>query len=319
MKKKLFHKAKNGDLMEKEEIIIKISKLKQNSIILAHNYQNPEIQDISDYNGDSLQLARIAAELKTYRIIFCGVHFMAESAKILSPEKEVLIPRYDAGCQLADMITLEELKDFKKDYPDAAVVTYVNSSAEIKAESDICCTSSNAVQVVNSLKNKRILFIPDKNLGNYVKSKITDKEIIPWKGYCPTHQKITLADILAARRKYPDAKVMVHPECTMEVINEADFVLSTGGMLKLAKGSEHKEFIIGTEKGMTYRLSKDNPGKLFHDLSPKPVCREMKKIKLVDVLNAFEKNQYRIEVDEEISRKAKKALDAMLDIKQDKN
>ncbi len=301
--------------MEKLIKDIKTLKNKRDAIILAHVYQRDEIQDIADFTGDSLALSKVAVGAKAKVILFCGVRFMAETAIMLNPGKIVLLPDENAGCALADMATLEKLRAKKRKYPDAAVVTYVNSSALIKAESDICCTSANAVDVVNSLKEKQILFIPDKNLGRFVASK-TDKEIILWDGFCYVHHdNIRAEDIDRAKTRYPHAKVMVHPECPPEIIRLADYVGSTAQMAKYASKSSFKEFIVGTEKGMLHNLKIHNPDKRFYLASKKAICKDMKLTTLKNVVLALKKMQYQVKVPEKISIKAKKALDRMLGVK----
>ena len=297
------------------QYIEKIRELKKErkAIILAHNYQRPEIQDLADLVGDSLDLSRKAAATDAKVIVFCGVYFMAESAAILSPEKTVLLPVKEAGCQLADMITVQELRKKKEENPQAAVVCYVNSSAQVKAESDICCTSANGIGVVNSLKENKILFVPDEHLGRYLASK-TKKEFIFWKGFCPTHYNLLPKDILRAKKEYPEAKVLVHPECRLSVIDLADEALSTNGMLEYVKESETKEFIIGTEMGIIHRLKKENPNKKFYPASENLICPGMKLITLKDVAESLEKMRYKIEIPEEIRKKAKKSLDRMLEV-----
>jgi len=246
-------------------IVEEINKLKKekNAIILVHNYQRSEIQDIADYLGDSLGLSREAAKTDVNIIVFCGVRFMAETAKILSPGKKVLLPRKEAGCPMADMVTAEDLKRLKGKHPDAKVVSYVNTNADVKAESDICCTSANAVEVVRNLKTERIIFTPDKNLAAYCQ-RFTNKEIIPWNGYCYVHEKIRKEEVRLAKEKFPDALLLVHPECNPSVIDLADEVLSTSGMVNFVKKSDKKRFLIGTEEGLIYRLKKENPGKEFY-------------------------------------------------------
>ncbi len=297
--------------MEKIETL----KKKRDAVILAHVYQRDEIQDIADFTGDSLALSKIAVDTKAKVILFCGVRFMAETAAILNPDKTVLLPDENAGCALADMATLDKLRVEKRKYPDAAVVTYVNSSALIKAESDICCTSANAVDVVNSLKKKQILFIPDKNLGRFVASK-TDKEIILWDGFCYVHHcNIKPEDINRARISYPQAKVMVHPECPPEIISLADYVGSTAQMAKYAFKNSFKEFIVGTEKGMLHNLKTHNPDKRFYLASKKAICKDMKLTTLKKVVLALKNMQYQVKVPEKIAIRAKKTLDRMLEVK----
>lgn len=299
-----------------QKLVEKIEKLKRerNAIILAHNYQLPEVQDIADYRGDSLELSRMAAKSDAKIIVFCGVHFMAETASILSPEKTVLMPDKNAGCPLANMITAEDLRELKERHPKAAVVGYVNTPAAVKAELDICCTSSNAVNVIVSLKDaEEIIFVPDKYLGDFV-SKKTGRRLIIWDGYCPTHVKILPEDILRSVRLYPHAKVIAHPECTPEVIALSDEALSTGKTCAYVKKSDAKEFIIATEVGLVYRLQKDNPEKKFYPASEHAVCPNMKRTTLEKVLWSLEETKDEVRVSDEIRRKAKRAIDAMLAI-----
>ncbi len=306
--------------MDDMQIIIdKINdlKTKRNAVILAHNYERGEIQDIADFTGDSLGLSQQAIEQEAETIVFCGVHFMAESAAILSPEKTVLLPEIHAGCPMASMVSGDALRAEKKKYPNAAVVCYVNSTAEVKAESDICCTSANAVEVVNSLEEDEILFVPDKNLADYV-SRFTPKKIIPWNGYCPTHNQILPQDIIKAREEHPNAEVLAHPECRREVLDISDKVFSTTGMLNYARESDAKEFIIATENGMLHRLEKENPDKSFYVASEFAVCPEMKAINLHTLLQSLELNQYQITVPEDVRAKAKDSLDRMMKIKRNR-
>lgn len=289
-------------------------KSKHQAIILAHNYQLDEVQENADYIGDSFGLSQIAAETDAEVIIFCGVHFMAESAKILSPNKKVILPVIDAGCPMAEMVDVEGLKELKAQHPGIPVVTYVNSSAAVKAESDICCTSSNAVKVVESLDSDRVIFTPDQNLGSYIASKVK-KEIILWEGYCITHHRVTEEDVLQVKQAHPDALILVHPETRPEIVALADHVDSTAGILRYVQKSNHHKFIIGTEMGILYRLKKENPGKEFYLLTPKLICTNMKKTHLSHVLQALETLSPEIQVPEEISLKAKQALDRMLAIK----
>lgn len=292
------------------EEIIKLKKEK-NAIILVHNYQRPEIQNIADSLGDSLGLAREAAKTDARIIVFCGVRFMAETAKILSPEKTVIIPRKDAGCPMADMITAEDLRILKGKYPGAKVVSYVNTNADVKAESDICCTSANAIKVVRNIKAEKIIFTPDKNLAAYCQ-RFTDKEIIPWNGYCYVHEKIREEEVRLAKEKLPDALLLVHPECNPSVIDLADEVLSTSGMLNFAKKTDKKRFLIGTEEGLIYRLKKENPGKEFYAAGTAKMCRNMKLTTLNDVYFSLKEERYAIELPEGIIESAQKALEAML-------
>ncbi|HID92552.1 MAG TPA: quinolinate synthase NadA [bacterium (Candidatus Stahlbacteria)] len=300
--------------MSKNELRQEIMELKKakNAVILVHNYQIPEIQEIADFFGDSLELSKIAAELDAKIIVFCGVHFMAETAKILSPDKMVLLPRKDAGCPMADMVDAESLRRLKAQYPDAEVVTYVNTTAEVKAESDVCCTSANAIKVVQNVESQRIIFVPDKNLANYV-ARFVDKEIIPWDGYCYVHQKIDPIEVIKAKQMNDGAKVIVHPECTKEVIDLADEVLSTSGMIRFAKNTSAKIIIVGTEEGLLYRLKKQNPDKIFYTAGPAQLCRNMKLTTLEDVYLALKEEKYKIEVPESIRKRAKIALDRMLE------
>ena len=293
----------------------RIRQLKEvrNAIILAHNYQLGEIQDIADYVGDSLGLSQKAAASDVDVIVFCGVDFMAESASILSQDKTVLMPDMSATCPMAAMITAEALRAEKEKYPDAVVVCYVNTSAEVKAESDICCTSSNAINIVNSLEGEQVLFVPDKNLSLYVASN-TDKEVIHWNGICPTHHYILRGDILSAEAKHPDAEVIVHPECRPEVIELADGAFSTDGMIQHAKRSSAEEFVIGTEIGLLYRLQKENPNKKFYPAHDRAICPNMKLNTLDKVARALESMEHQIRVPEDVRARAKRALDRMLEV-----
>ncbi len=299
-----------------DALIEKINKLKaeQNAVILAHNYQPPEIQDIADFTGDSLELSVKASKTDADIIVFCGVLFMAETAAVLSPKKTVLLPDKNAGCPLADMITAEQLRKLKSEKPGALVVTYVNSSAEVKAESDYCCTSANAAEIVLSLpKDKKIIFVPDQHLGRFVSEK-TQRHLILWPGYCASHIVITDDDIKIAREKYPDAVVMAHPECSEPVKALSDQVLSTSQMLRFAKDSPAKEFIVATEVGMIHPLAKQRPDAVFVPASEKAVCPNMKKITLEKLLWSLQNMQYRIEIPEDIRIKARKALDRMVEV-----
>ncbi|HSD58987.1 MAG TPA: quinolinate synthase NadA [Methanotrichaceae archaeon] len=289
-------------------------KKEKSAVILAHNYQVPEVQDVADLIGDSLELSRAAAKLDAKVIIFCGVDFMAETAAILSPQKKVVLPEKGAWCPMAHMITPEQLREMRSLYPEAAVVAYVNTTAEVKAESDICCTSANGVQVVNSLEQKQIIFVPDRNLAAYVQ-RHTDKKIIPWNGYCYVHDHFTPDEVRVARALHPQAEVLVHPECRPEVIDMADHAFSTSGMGRHARTSSAKEFIIGTEVGMIYRLRKDNPDKEFYPLSEKAVCQNMKKTNLEKVLRALQTLEPRVTVPEEIASKARRSIERMLAVK----
>lgn len=294
----------------------KIQRLKKQrqAIILVHNYQLPEVQDVADFLGDSLELSRIAAGTNAKAIVFCGVHFMAETASILCPDKKVIMPDRNSGCPMANMITAPDLKRLKDRHPNAAVVGYVNTSAEVKAELDICCTSTNAVAVINALKHeKEIIFVPDKYLADYV-SKKTGRKLISWNGYCPTHVKILPEDIKREKKFHPRAKVVVHPECLPSVINLADEALSTSGMCKFARKTSAKDIIIGTEVGIIYRLKKDNPSKEFYPATEKAVCPNMKRTTQEKILWALEELRDEIYVPEGIRRRARKAIDRMLEI-----
>ncbi len=303
--------------MEERRAVLmeKIQKMKKkcNAVILAHNYQIDEVQDAADHVGDSFALSRIAAQVEADVIVFCGVHFMAEGAAILAPEKTVLLPDTQAGCPLADMVTAEALREKKKMHPHAAVVTYVNSSAEVKAESDVCVTSSNAVNVVNSLDAEEVLFVPDKNLGSFVADR-TAKKVILWDGYCITHHRVTLEEVHAAREAHPGTPIVVHPECTPEVVKASDHAFSTGGILKFARETDHRKLIIGTEMGLLYRLKKENPHKQFYLLSQSLICPNMKYTNLEKIAASLETLQSRITVPEEIREPARRALERMLSI-----
>jgi quinolinate synthase len=286
----------------------------KNAVLLAHYYQRAEIQEIADILGDSLALSMEAARTDAEVLVFAGVHFMAESASILSPDKTVLLPKPDAGCPLADMITPEKLLTARKNHPHAAVVTYINSSAAIKAMSDICCTSANAVKIVNSLRDaKEILMVPDGNLACYV-AGLTDKKIIPWDGYCPVHHHLTVEDVLKRKEKYPRATFAAHPECRPEVLALADYVGSTTGIIRYAGQEGFKEMLVGTEQGVFYQLKKQNPGKTFIPISDQMICADMKKITLKDILAAITGMKTVVKVPEEVRISAKKALDRMLAI-----
>jgi quinolinate synthase len=289
-------------------------KRRRNAVILVHNYQRPDVQDIGDFVGDSLGLSQQAAGTPADVICFCGVHFMAETAKIISPRKTVLIPDPNAGCPMANMVTVRELREAKAKHPGAVVVTYVNSSAAVKAESDICCTSANAVKVVASIPaGREVLFVPDRNLGAWVEDRL-GRKLILWDGYCPTHQRILPEFVAKLRREHPGAVVVVHPECTRETIALADHVASTTGILKFCAESAAKEFIIGTETGILHRLRKESPGKTFYEVSPLCDCPNMKLTTLEKVLWSLEDMVYEVTVPEDIIAKARLALERMLAI-----
>jgi quinolinate synthase len=305
--------------VKKQDTVERIQKLKRelNAVIIAHNYQIGDVQDIADFVGDSLELSQKAAQIESEMIVFCGVHFMAETAAILSPKKTVLIPEIDAGCPMADMIDGSEMREWKKQYPGSEVVCYVNTTAEVKAECDVCCTSSNALEVVDSLDGDEILFAPDKNLAAYV-ARFTKKKIIPWDGFCYVHNNILVEDVEEKRRLFPDAEVWVHPECRPEVIDAADKVLSTGKMVKEARETKKKTIVVGTEAGMVYRLKKENPDKDFYPAKELAFCFNMKKIDLNGVLRSLENRVFRVEVPPEIRQKALGAIEKMIHIKGEK-
>jgi len=297
------------------DVLTRIGEIKKrrNAVILAHNYQMPEVQDAADFVGDSLELSRKAAGLDADVIVFCGVHFMAETAAILSPAKTVLLPEIEAGCPMADMVNGRELRAWKAQYPGLPVVCYVNTSAEVKAESDICCTSSNAIGVVNSLGVDELLFVPDKNLAAYV-ARETGKKIHAWEGYCYVHHRFTPRDIEESRRRHPDAEVWVHPECPLDVIDLADKTLSTGKMVLEARRTSCREVVLGTEKGIIYRLNKENPAVTFYPARETAVCAHMKMTTLPKVLRALETDTFRVEVPPAIADRARGAIEAMLKI-----
>ncbi len=301
--------------MENWEIAEEIKRLKEerNAIILAHFYTRQEVREVADFVADSLSLCKTAVNSKSEIIVFAGVHFMAESASIISPEKPVLLPVPDAGCPMADMVTVKALRDAKEKHPEAAVVCYVNSSAAVKAESDICCTSANAVNVVNSVENREIIFIPDRNLGAFV-SLHTDKIIYLWPGFCHVHDNISDVNIMDLKKMHHDAEFLAHPECRPEVLKLADNILSTSGIVKETGSSASTEFIIGTEKEIVQNLKRKYPDKKFYPASEKAFCYNMKKITLESILNSLQNIEYEIHVPKHIRVKAKKALDRMLEI-----
>jgi len=302
--------------MDKKALTKDILALKQerNAVIVAHNYQIDDVQALADVIGDSFALSKYCASVPQDVIVFCGVHFMAESAKILSPQKTVLLPEINAGCPMADMVTAEDLRALKRDHPHAAVVCYINTSAEVKAECDICCTSSNAVKVIQSLTQEEIIFVPDKNLGNYIAKKVPEKRMIIWDGYCVTHHRVTLEEVQKAKEAHPDAVLLVHPECRPEVVELADFVGSTRQIIDFAAASKEKKFIIGTEMGVLFSLKRNNPEKTFYLLSPGLICPNMKKTRLESVYNALKQMRYTIELEEEIMIKARTTLERMLKV-----
>lgn len=286
---------------------------KRNAVILVHNYQRPEIQDIADFIGDSLGLSISATKTSADLIIFCGVDFMAESAAILNPDKIVIHPEPTAKCPMALMIDAEGLKELKKHHLNAATVAYVNTPASVKAEVDICCTSSNAVKVVKSMPQKEIIFVPDTNLGLYIKRFVSDKELILWPGYCPTHQNIQKEELLELKTQHPNAEIIVHPECIPEVIDIADFVYSTEGMVTHIKNAKANEFIIGTERELSYRLKKENPKKSFYPM-PSAICPTMKKITLEKVLKSLESLEPKVILSKDIIKRARIPLERMMKI-----
>jgi quinolinate synthase len=296
----------------------KINNLKKekNAVILAHNYQLPEVQDIADFTGDSLGLSIQASKTKADIIVFCGVYFMAETAKIISPKKTVLIPDKDAGCPMADMITVEQLKKLKAEFPKAKVLCYVNTSAAVKAECDMCCTSANAVEVLTKAfkPDDEIIFVPDKFLADYAGRK-TGRKVIAWQGYCPTHAKILPENILKQKQLHPQAKVLSHPECRKDVLDLSDQVLSTEGIIRWVKFSKDKEIIVATEIGVIHRLQKDNPDKVFYPVSDLAVCPNMKKITLEKVLWSLENNKWEITIAEDIAKRARGSIEKMLALK----
>lgn len=301
--------------MERAELIAEIKRLKKerNAVIVAHSYQLAEIQELADLVGDSYALSAYCAnQTDADVIVFCGVHFMAESAKILSPSKTVLLPEVTAGCPMADMVTLEALKEAKKQHPNATVVCYINSTAAVKAECDVCCTSSNAVKIVKALDAEEILFVPDKNLSRYVATQVPEKKIILWEGFCPSHNRMTVDDVKKAKEAHPQALFLVHPECTPDVCAMADYVGSTKQIIDYVRESTAKAFIIGTELGVMYALETQNPDKQFFPLHTELLCPNMKKTTLESVYLALSENKYEITLENDVIRKAKGSLENML-------
>ncbi len=301
--------------MTNEQMMKEISRLKKekNAVILGHYYQRGPVQDVADYCGDSLALSQIAATTDADIIVFCGVHFMAETAKILSPDKKVLLPVKEAGCPMADMVTAAKLSLYKEKHPEKFVVCYVNSTAQVKALSDICVTSSNAEKIISNFKDKEMLYVPDKNLGTYMKTKFgLNMEV--WPGFCCIHDNVTIEIVDKMKERYPNAELIVHPETQLDIINAADFVGSTKGLLEYVTKSSHKEFLVGTENGILHQMKKHNPDKIFHLLDEGLSCFDMKLTYLEDVYNALKYEQHEVIVDEEISKKAKQALDRMLEL-----
>jgi len=303
-----------------ESLIQKIQELKKekNAVIITHIYQRLEVQDIADQVGDSLALSRFAAKTDADIIVFCGVHFMAETAKLLNPKKTVLLPDLQSGCPMADMISIDDLRAFKAEHPGAPVVCYVNSSAAVKAESDVCCTSTNAVQVVKSLDSKEVIFVPDKGLGVWVQEKIPDKKLHIYDGFCPTHYQITPKDVFVMREKYPDAIVVAHPECDPEVWRLADFVGSTSQIYKFVSNHEKQQFIILSEQGLVARMQRDMKHKTIVTTFPLPLCPNMKYHKLESIIEALKNNKNKIEVDERIFHKAASTITRMFEVTEPK-
>jgi quinolinate synthase len=301
---------------QNRELKQRIAELKKerNAIILAHYYQRDEVQEVADFRGDSFLLAQKAAQTDAEVIVFCGVHFMGESAKILAPNKTVIIPDERAGCPMADMVNIEGLKALKRQHPNAAVVTYINSSAEIKAETDICCTSANAVKVIQSVDAEEIIWVPDKNLGDYV-SKYTDKKMIIWEGYCNTHDMLTVKDVIEMKAQHPNAQFVVHPECRPEVVALGDFVGSTTAIIKYCKESDCQQFIVGTEDGTGYQLRLDSPNKTFHFATKFLVCPNMKVNNLKKIVRCMETMQPQIYVPPQVAEQARLSLERMLQVK----
>lgn len=299
-----------------KELIEKINKLKKekNAVILAHCYQNVEIDEVADYVGDSLYLSQMAAKTNADIIVFAGVYFMAQTAKILNPTRKVLLPRLESGCRMADMITLEQLREFKSKFPKMPTVCYINSTAEVKSECDICCTSSNAVKIVDSLKADEILFLPDTYLGKWVEAQLGNVKVNTYPGFCPTHMQIRDKDVIAAREKYPNALVLAHPECHQSVTAIADYVGSTTGIMKFAKESANKQFIIATEKGVVDRLKRDYPEKEFILIKDSVICPNMKWNTLTDIYNALDREEHEITVEEAMAQKALTCIDRMLEV-----
>ena len=293
---------------------IKQLKKEKNAVILAHYYVPDEVQKVADYVGDSFYLSKVAKETEADVLVFCGVEFMGESAAILNPKKKVLVPDETADCPMAHMADLKKITMLKEQYEDLAVVCYINSTAELKAYSDVCVTSANAKKVVKNLPNKTIYFIPDGNLGRYVKEQIPEKNVILNEGYCPIHAAMTAEEVLQAKKEHPNAKFLVHPECTKEVLEEADYIGSTAGIIKYAAEDDAKEYIIGTEIGVFYELEKQNPDKLFYTLRKPPICTDMKKITLEKVLDALENETNVVTVSEELREKAMLPLERMMEL-----
>ena len=299
-----------------KNIIEKIKKLKEekNAIVLAHSYKNIEVDEVADFVGDSLYLSQMAKNTNADIIVFAGVYFMAQTAKIISPDKKVLLPNLHAGCLMADMINHEQMVRFKKDYPDTPVVCYINSTAEVKAECDICCTSSNALEIVKSLNTNRVLFIPDANLGKWVEKQLSNVEVITYDGNCPVHNNIKIEDITEARKKYPNARILIHPECKPEVSELGDYVGSTSGIIDYVKKSKDKQFVIVTEKGVADRLKRDYPEKEFILIKDNMLCESMKLTTLGEILYSLENEVNEITLDEKVRRLSSNCIEKMLKV-----
>ena len=299
-----------------KNIIEKIKKLKEekNAIVLAHSYQNIEVDEVADFVGDSLYLSQMAKNTNADIIVFAGVYFMAQTAKIISPDKKVLLPNLHAGCLMADMINHEQMVRFKKDYPDTPVVCYINSTAEVKAECDICCTSSNALEIVKSLNTNRVLFIPDANLGKWVEKQLSNVEVITYDGNCPVHTNIKIEDITEARKRYPNARILIHPECKPEVSELGDYVGSTSGIIDYVKKSKDKQFVIVTEKGVADRLKRDYPEKEFILIKDNMLCESMKLTTLEEILYSLENEVNEITLDEKVRRLSSNCIEKMLKV-----
>lgn len=304
------HKEVNKHMQGLKEKIREL-KVEKNALILAHYYENDDIQDIADFVGDSYYLSKIAKECSENTIVFCGVKFMAESAKILSPEKTVLLPNIDAGCTMADMITGEDVRELKREHPRAKVICYINSTAEVKAESDICCTSSNALKIINNLNKGEIIFIPDKNLGEYINEKAQGVDMILWNGFCCVHEFVSADEIISVKKDDKDIKILVHPECSREIRKLADFIGSTGEIIKFATEDSGEKYMIVTEEGILYQLKNKNLNKQFITPKTPMICKNMKKTTLEDVYNSILGKQYEITLDEDVRRAAQKCLNAM--------
>ena len=300
-----------------EDLIEKINRLKRekNAVILAHCYQNAEIDEVADFVGDSLYLSQKAADTDADIIIFAGVYFMAQTAKILNPNKKVILPNLKAGCEMADMVNLQQLREFKSKYPNIPTVCYINSTAEVKSECDICCTSSNAIKIVDSLNAEKILFLPDRNLGKWVEKQLGNVEVITYDGCCPIHNDLTTQSLEETKQQHPNAIVLAHPECKEEFSSKADYVGSTTGIMAYVKNSQENEFIIATEKGVVDRLKRDYPEKQFYNINDKPtICKSMKLNSLMDIYYALKNESPEIQVAPELAQKALGCIDRMLEV-----